>query len=112
MCVLQAVEGVGLVQHMPTGVSPLMLAALLGSIDCLKLLLRHSQSSSLKGHVDAQGLSVLHYAAWSKVCGTMYYRYKITVLRHVWAFYNVLLILQIIVIYNLLVESLEYDCGI
>ncbi|XP_065905950.1 inversin-like isoform X2 [Dysidea avara] len=60
-------EGVVLVQHPPTGVSPLMLAALMGGADCLKVLLRYIQSHSLIQHVDAQGLSVLHYAAWSKV---------------------------------------------
>ena len=67
-CILfQGGEGVGLVQHTPTGVSPVMLAALLGSTDCLKLLLRHIQSNSLTHHVDTQGLSVLHYSTWGKV---------------------------------------------
>ena len=64
---LQNGEGAGLIQHTPTGVSPIMLAALLGSTDCLKLLLHHVQSNSLTHHVDAQGLSVLHYSTWGKV---------------------------------------------
>ena len=64
---LQNGEEAGLTQHTPTGVSPIMLAALLGSTDCLKLLLRHIQSNILTHHVDAQGLSVLHYSTWGKV---------------------------------------------
>ena len=70
---LQVTDGVALVQHTPTGISPLMLAALVGGADCLKVLLRHIQSSSLIQHVDSLGLSVLHYAAWSKVWCTGYF---------------------------------------